>query len=60
MADAVTLEVKAKVSKDWQAVLDCVNMLGAALADHDHQWTPVERRTYERAVRVIERLVEVE
>jgi len=34
-------------------VLDALNMLGSALADHGHQWTGRERRAYEAAVAIM-------
>lgn len=54
------VEVKAKRSKEWDVILDCIDMLGSALADHDHQWTNEERKAYERAITVVGRLVVVE
>lgn len=35
---------------DWQSVADALDMLGVALANHGHVWTPEERVTYQKAV----------
>jgi hypothetical protein len=58
--DLATLDLDLKIGPGWQIILDCIDMFGAALADHGHQWTPDERRTYEDAVRVISRLVDAQ
>ncbi len=33
-----------------RVILDALDALGLALADHDHMWTHRERRLYERAI----------
>lgn len=38
---------------DQLMVLGTLDALGMALADHDHQWTPEQRRGYENAVRIL-------
>ncbi|XUX01019.1 MAG: hypothetical protein TUN42_03240 [Dehalogenimonas sp.] len=34
-------------------VIDALNALGVALADHGHQWTNDERELYEKAVALL-------
>ena len=34
-----------------KAILDALDMLGLALAEHGHVWTPEERAAYEEAVK---------
>lgn len=31
-----------------EEILECLDALGLALAEHDHQWTPEQRSSYER------------
>lgn len=31
-------------------ILKALDVLGLALVDHNHQWTPEERQLYEKAV----------
>lgn len=45
--------VNVKVGPHLQPILECMEMLGAALAGHGHVWTFEERDTYERAGHVL-------
>jgi hypothetical protein len=36
-----------------QIIIDALNKLAIALADHKHQWTNEERRLYERALKLL-------
>lgn len=58
MAVTSTLTVDLKISPDLQAILDCVDMLGVALAAHNHQWADEERNAYERAVAALRRNID--
>ena len=40
---------------DDQVILDALEVLGVALAAHDHQWTNEERRTWNLAFRITEK-----
>lgn len=35
-------------------LLNCLDLLGVALATHGHQWTDEERQAYEEAVTMLE------
>ena len=43
-----------------KAILDALDMLGLALAEHGHVWTPEERAAYEKAVKIASAPVRIE
>ncbi len=54
MPNTTALEVKANLTGDLAVIVRALDLMGKALADHDHVWTDEERAAYESAVRICE------
>ncbi len=44
--------------EESRQVRDALDLMGKALADHQHQWTNEERSRYEKAVKILSRDME--
>lgn len=51
--DIAMLSAAMRLHNRKAEILRTVDMLGVALADHGHQWTPEERAGYEAATRIL-------
>jgi len=51
--DIAVLAAAMRLHAKKDEILKAVDMLGVALADHGHQWTPEERAGYEAATRIL-------
>lgn len=51
--DIAVLSAAMRLHDKKGEILKTVDMLGVALADHGHQWTPEERAGYEAATRIL-------
>lgn len=50
---------KIQITKEEaKTVSEALDTLALVLADYNHQWTPKERRAYERAVKVMTKVTE--
>ena len=51
--DIAVLAAAMRLHAKKDEILKAVDLLGVALADHDHQWTAEERAAYETATRIL-------
>lgn len=47
------VDIGIKGAEDIATVLHALELMGVALAGHNHQWTTEERHTWEKAVRIL-------